>query len=483
MTIRHKKRKRSVSRIFQLAFLASFPGTFFIQSALAQGVPTCTLTGTLTPGAPGSNNTVTVNGTVYTLSNVVKTSTGYTSTINGTNYSVTETNAGQFILSSGSTNYPITQSGSNYSATIPCPNQTVTVTVLSQGSQASSSGAASASLGVTRAFSQTLDDHNEASVNGDGSVSPAGTPANASGYAEAKDFSANFPMKIRKSEAFTPAYRVFATGFGGGFELSGGQTGGFYGGIAGLDYQILPNIILGGAVGYSGSGSIVSSVGASGRTSGVNGSLYAIGTAGPFYAQTITTLSSISNHTLRNVAEVGALESASFGSFEVRERLEFGRVLSQKDLAFLGTVKITPFVALEIANIHVNGHSEINLTGIGNAAGLTTAGQDIADVPSFVGMRIERSFDVGNGMILTPIVRLAYVHEFATQSGAQSVVTATSESVIASNGTLLGRNAAQTKAGAELSLNSSTVIFANFDGYFAGTATLYGGRGGIRVSW
>jgi hypothetical protein len=420
------------------------------------------LTGVLIP-QEASAQVVSSGGGSTTTGGTTTTTGGTTTTTGGT----TTTTGGTTTTSGGGT-------------TLLAPG------TATQGSQVNS-GASYGTVFITRTFTETLGDRNQQTVTGDGSVQLPGLPANASGYAEPSAFQAKFPINVKDVPAPAPAYRVFATGFGGGFNESGGQNGSFYGGLAGIDYQVLPNLIVGAAAGGSESRLSIASANASGTTSGVNGSIYAIATAGPFYAQTLTTFSSFSNHTSRNVAAAdgfaAALEAASFGSSEIRERAEFGRVLTSKDLPWLDAVKITPFVALEIANLHLNGHSEINVNGVGNFAGLTTAGQDIADVPGFVGARIERSFDVGNGMVLTPILRAAYVHQFATQSVTQAVLVSTGASVFTSNGTLLGRDAAQVKAGAELSISRNTVLFANFEGLFSGNSDLYGGRGGIRVTW
>jgi outer membrane autotransporter protein len=51
------------------------------------------------------------------------------------------------------------------------------------------------------------------------------------------------------------------------------------------------------------------------------------------------------------------------------------------------------------------------------------------------------------------------------------------------NAAQVGANAAQVKAGVQMALNPMTVIFANFDGEFSGSAQSYTGKAGVRVSW
>ena len=41
----------------------------------------------------------------------------------------------------------------------------------------------------------------------------------------------------------------------------------------------------------------------------------------------------------------------------------------------------------------------------------------------------------------------------------------------------------EVKAGGELTLGSSSALFANFDGEFSDLERVYGGKGGVRVTW
>ena len=355
-----------------------------------------------------------------------------------------------------------------------------------QGFQAPTA-VAGASVRITRSYLDALSQQYEG---GDlqGAFGSSSQPAGAAplAYAPLDSFEARYPVLKAPPAPDPKPYRFFVTSFGGGFSDNQvfSQNGSFGGGLIGVDYRVNGNLLVGASVG--GSSASVSLPSAAGSTTGVNGTVFAIGTAGAFYAQSLTTISGFSNDTTRLAATGGAtpaIERASFGSTEIRTRAEFGRVVDLGDFPSFPKAKITPFVALEIAQLHLDGHAENNVNGTGNAFGVVTLGQDVNDVPAFIGARLEASYKIGNGMTLTPILRLAYVHQFANSEVTVTNLLAGGGTSFSPNGTLLGRNSAQTKAGFELSIGRGVVVFANFDGLFSSTDQLYGGRGGIRISY
>ena len=101
-------------------------------------------------------------------------------------------------------------------------------------------------------------------------------------------------------------------------------------------------------------------------------------------------------------------ERGTFDSHEFRTRLEVGRHVET-----YGAV-LTPFVALDLAELRSNGFTERSLSGPG-LFGLSVQGQDTASVPATVGLRYQAQASLGGGMVFTPSVQLAYVHEFAPE--------------------------------------------------------------------
>ena len=314
-------------------------------------------------------------------------------------------------------------------------------------------------------------------------------PASVNSYA---------PQAVRKGPIVTKdpilvavprTWRVWGNGFGGGTSISGntglgtaGETGNFYGGAIGVDYQVQPNWLVGIAAGGSDSRFNVGTRATSGEVTGFHVGIYsALEFGNGFYGQSSTSFGDYSNRTTRFVAPIAALggtqERGSFGSIEYRSRLEVGRSYNY------GTFGLTPFVAMEIASLRSNGFTETSSTGgLGNPS-LAVSGGQSASVPALVGARLNSTYVYGNGMVLTPVISLAYLHEFAPERNLNANLISLPGAAFLVNGARPARDAVQTKVGAQLALANGVALFANFDGEFSGVSRTYAGRGGIKVSW
>ena len=351
-----------------------------------------------------------------------------------------------------------------------------------------------AGIRAARVFSGSINDQATSWLTGGlGAVNSisvgSGLPSGALGYAQSDAIAS--PIVVDRAPP-PRTYRVWSTGFGGGVSISGNnnvasETGNFYGGVLGLDYQVQPNILVGIAGGGSESTFNVSQRSTYGDVTGFHGGVYSLVDFGPFYGYNSVTASSFSNNTTRTVAGFGGLntatEKASFGSLDIRTRGEFGRVFDYGNVYGFSALKVTPFVALEIARLRTNGFNEYNANGVGNIVGLAGQGQSTADVPGFVGARLESAYAVAPGMVLRPMVSLAYLHEFAPQRNLQNGFVSLPGSTFLVSGARPSYNAAQTKAGFELDMGRGIGLFANFDGEFSDLERVYGGKGGVRVTW
>ena len=289
----------------------------------------------------------------------------------------------------------------------------------------------------------------------------------------------------------TRTWRAWGTGFGGTEDIHGNafpigsatQNNVIYGGAVGVDYQINPSYLVGVAVGGSDGEFNVPNRATSGSTTGGHIAFYDIARFGAFYGASSTSASFYQNRTTRNVAGFGGLasetERGNFSSHEFRSRVEFGREFAGA-LGFGGT--ITPFIALEIADLRTNGFGEQTIAGPGLFA-LNVSGQSTADVPSFVGARYSTAMVLGNGMVFRPTIQAAYVHEFAPYRQQFAGIASLPGATFLVDGARPGRDAAQVKVGGELAIGPRTVIFANFDGELSGVNQLYAGKGGLKYSW
>ncbi len=262
------------------------------------------------------------------------------------------------------------------------------------------------------------------------SITLTNAPSGFLALAPARDASGQPPLREladlpSRAVAPVPPYapprtwRAWATGFGGVEDIHGnaglgsaGQNDRVFGGSLGVDYQVLPNYLAGIAVGGTDGDFSVNGRATSGSTTGGHVAFYDLAEFGPFYGASSTSFSYFTNRTTRSVTGFGAIggetERGAFDSHEFRNRLEFGRHVTG-----FGEGLLTPFVALEIAELRSNGFTETNLAGP-TVLGLNVQGQSMASVPSFVGLRYQGLTHFG-GMVFSPSLQAAYVHEFSPE--------------------------------------------------------------------
>ena len=290
-----------------------------------------------------------------------------------------------------------------------------------------------------------------------------------------------------------PHYRTWGSGFGGAFNIDGNAGVGtareqadFFGGEAGADAEIQPGLLFGGALGGSGTDFSVPGRASSGQASGFHAGVYGAFLSRANYLQSTTSFSDFSNTTNRNVGGFGGVgianERASFGSTEIRERVEAGHSFSRDGGFGTPELRLTPFAALEIAQLTTNGFNEYTTNGVANLFGLQSFGHTVADVPGFVGARID-GVTTFAGYALHPVFSVAYLHEFAPQRNLTNGFISLPGATFLVQGARVARNAAQTKIGAEAALSQHLSLFANFDGEFSGVEQVYGGKGGLRYTW
>jgi autotransporter-associated beta strand protein len=302
---------------------------------------------------------------------------------------------------------------------------------------------------------------------------------------------ANMKSPIVVHDALLPAtrtWRAWASGFGGDENVHGdsslgttAQSAAFYGGAMGIDYQIGPTLLFGVAGGGSDGSFNVPGRATYGSVTGGHIGTYGVATFGSFYGASSTSLSFFHNSETRMIAGFGGLggekDQGGYDSHAVRTRFEFGR-----RFANVYGATLTPFVALEIADLRSDGFTETPLMGAGNFA-LNVQGRDTASVPAYVGLRFERLFDLSGGMSLKPSLSLAYGHDFAPQREINNALVGLASNPFEIDGAQVARNFAQTKAGFELAFAPNAVAFVNFDGEFSNKDQLYGGKGGIKLAW
>ena len=175
------------------------------------------------------------------------------------------------------------------------------------------------------------------------------------------------------------------------------------------------------------------------------------------------------------VAAVGAdTLSADPDSTEIRARLEAGR-----DFA-MGSVNATPFVAMELARLHIGSFVERGALGVVN---LSADGQTVQSAPLFVGARISGFAQLEGGWRVRPAASLAWVHEFNRDRSVTQAFAALPGSSFSASGPRAGADAARFTAGFDLSNKQGLALFAEVQGEAAKGARSIGAKGGLRYAW
>jgi len=240
-------------------------------------------------------------------------------------------------------------------------------------------------------------------------------------------------------------WRAWASGFGADETVHGDTSTGsaaqslsYYGGAMGVDYQINPNLLFGIAGSGSNGDFTVPGRSTYGSVTGGQVGAYGVATFGSYYLASSTSLGFFHNSETRLLSGFGGLagetDHGSFDSIVVRTRLEAGRRFEN-----VYGATVTPFVSLEIANMHSNGFNEAPAAGAG-AFALNTQGGDTASVPATLGLRFETLYGLGNGMSLRPVLSLAWGHDFAPQRNVTNALLALPGSSFEISGAQIARD-------------------------------------------
>ena len=287
---------------------------------------------------------------------------------------------------------------------------------------------------------------------------------------------------------YQPRWRAWLTGFDGSAKLAGEagigsadlshNTGGLAGGF---DYRFAPDLLAGFAIGGSSSNFSVRDRITSGHLEGAHFGGYGVKTWNSFYAAGTLSFSTFRNDTTRSIAGIGPTETATgrFGSNLLSGRVEVG------SKRVFGRFAVTPFAAVQFAELWQNGFTEANPVPAGAAGplGLTYGSISVSSLPTFVGAQFDTRFAFSNGMALSPYARLSWVHEFRPNRAINAAFIALPGAAFAVDGPRAARDAARIDAGAKLAIRPNAWLFASFDGEFSNRSQSYAGKGGVRVAW
>jgi len=301
--------------------------------------------------------------------------------------------------------------------------------------------------------------------------------------------------RVSRQDAKGPAtplrtWRAWGSFFGGGVHMdadalqgASNVKGTHSGAAVGIDYlanaDLLggrPTAVFGFDVGASGSS--VKAGAASSSMTGLHIGAYAQALFDQAYVLANAQYSHFSVGRTRSAGGFAAVGvdslSADPNSTEIRGRLEAGR-----DFA-MGSINATPFVAMELALLHIGGFSERGPLGLVN---LSAAGQTLQSAPLFVGARISGFTELEGGWRVRPAASLAWVHEFSRDRSVIQSFAALPGYSFSASGLRAGADAARFTGGFDLSNKQGFALFAEVQGDVAKGSRSIGAKGGLRYAW
>lgn len=217
----------------------------------------------------------------------------------------------------------------------------------------------------------------------------------------------------------TPArqrgWRVWADGSGGGGRLESDPATGAaplatrsWGGAAGLDYQVTPNLLAGIAAGGSASSFSVSERGTNGTADGGQLGIYGLDRWSRLYTSGALAWGRYGVGTTRSVAAFGlaGTDTGNFAASVYTGRIEAGYMVATP------FAEVTPFAAFEPAWISLPNFDETAGATGSPLFALAYSGRTAASLPTSLGVQLDRTALLANGWTLAPYLRVAWVHEF-----------------------------------------------------------------------
>ena len=291
-------------------------------------------------------------------------------------------------------------------------------------------------------------------------------------------------------------WRAWFAGFGGGAQLTGQYPIGsehvnFHevGGAAGLDYQITPDALLGITAGGGPSAFGVVNRATSGTVEAAHVATYGAVRWNDFYADGIVSYDFFNNEEQRfavipgtnaplvPISTIAENLDGKFGSHSVSGRFEAGWINK------FNSFNVTPFIALQFAALTENRYTETGTSGGPSVLGLNYSARNVLSLPTFLGAQFDSKLPLWNGLVLSPWLRLSWVHEFDPNRTIFPSFIAAPGFDFLIQGAQAAHDAARVGAGFELGIARELSVFANFVGEFSNRSSGYGGIGGVKIAW
>ena len=282
--------------------------------------------------------------------------------------------------------------------------------------------------------------------------------------------------------SFEQRWSAWGGGYGGSNRTSGdpavvgshdlsARTAGFAGG---LDYRVTPNTVVGIALAGGGTNwSLANGLGG-GKSDAFQAGVYGVTRSGPAY---LAAALAFTNHWMSTdrFAFAGDHLTASFNAQSLGARVESGYRFAT---IFGG---IAPYAAIQAQSFRTPTYRETDVNGGGFALGYN--GRTATDTRSELGARFDRLLALNPNAALALRARLAWAHDWVSNSTLAAVFQALPGASFIVNGAAPAMNSALASAGTELRLANGVTLIGKFDGEFAAHSSTYAGTGTVRYTW
>jgi uncharacterized protein with beta-barrel porin domain len=264
----------------------------------------------------------------------------------------------------------------------------------------------------------------------------------------------------------------------GGNALVGSQDikASVHGLVAGADYRVLPDTLLGFALAGGGTGFSLANGLGSGSADLFQAGAFARRDFGPTYLSAALAYGWHDVTTNRTVALAGVDQlQGRFRADTFSGRFEGGYRFATP------WVGMTPYAAAQVISFRLPAYAEQTLAGAGLFA-LNYPAQTATDTRTEIGLRGDRSFATQDA-VLTLHSRAAWAHDYDPGRAVTALFQALPGANFVVNGARPDADSALVSAGAEMKWPNGFSLATTFEGEFAGNVTSYAGKGVAKYTW
>jgi outer membrane autotransporter protein len=150
-----------------------------------------------------------------------------------------------------------------------------------------------------------------------------------------------------------------------------------------------------------------------------------------------------------------------------------------------GSLNITPFAAVQFAEIWQQRFTEASMTagGAPGVLGLTFPSVTATSLPTFLGMQFDTKIAMFGGSLFAPYLRVSWVHEFNPDRSIGAYFNSVPGASFVVDGPRVGSDSAKIDLGMNLAFNRQLALFGNFNSEASSRSHSYAGQGGLRFVW